>query len=686
MTRIADLLARDLSARAEDVTEVEVDNDHPQLSAAHIRETIDGVLRKNERGERVLRKLFQECGQALVQNVRLEVCSRRTEFDEDQFVRFYPYLPHLIDLSSEIAEGVWRHPDSPRHASDASRNVARQVSDMLVSEQTSLAAQPTGVLVSIDKIYVLVERNLPPQRRRAIAEVCGRFSGPKRFRVMAERIARVLCLMEFIETDLPRSTANLAALMMQHVEESPDTSTIAEILHLLSESQSVRQTEEGWTLHDFDKLRRSVAAVERLRSEVGVVNPRLPGFRNNLIQLGKRSLARSLAWYTRPLNEFHASVSRLLDDIVWSLGYLSANMTDPGSIAANADTLDRLSADVVALEARLTRMEKKGTAMEERMTAAPAIHTPHESMEEQIEFLREKLDYVQEQVRAFVSVTETTDPEASGDEADKDRDGWHGKSLRFHRRVGTGQDRTAYIIGLFGTGRWYINELLLLHIGERAGFFRDTIRLHPGPTSMIYSGHATMRHPSRLQYPPIIMSQIMEAVGSRFADSVFIYRHPLDSLLTNWVWWRTFSRENRMIGSISQVFKNTDDLCAELERNFSEFQAFAENDPAFFAAIPGPRFLSFAEFVEETDLHLRAASLSSRLEDFAVDPAREFSRIAAVMSVDLDPSRLVVASPRAAPYRHVAVLDKVPQFRAFVRDLDADTKTRIGKMGYGIGV
>jgi hypothetical protein len=40
----------------------------------------------------------------------------------------------------------------------------------------------------------------------------------------------------------------------------------------------------------------------------------------------------------------------------------------------------------------------------------------------------------------------------------------------------------------------YINELMLQNIGERAKYFRDTIRLHPGPTPMIYSGHATMRY------------------------------------------------------------------------------------------------------------------------------------------------------------------------------------------------
>jgi hypothetical protein len=246
-------------------------------------------------------------------------------------------------------------------------------------------------------------------------------------------------------------------------------------------------------------------------------------------------------------------------------------------------------------------------------------------------------------------------------------------------------DRTAYVIGLFGTGRWYINDLMLQNIGGRANYFRDTLRFHPGPTSMIYSGHATIRHASHLQHPPAVTGRILEAVKSGFADLIFIYRHPLDSLLTNWIWWRTFILDRRMIRGIWQVYKNTDDLCAVLEQNFPEFEAFSAADPDFFAAVPRPRFLSFPEFVEETELYIQSATLTLRLEDFAIDPVREFSKIAEVMSVDLDLSRLQVAFPRAKPYGYLAVQDKVPRFKTFITGLDAQTRGRIEKSGYSVG-
>jgi hypothetical protein len=266
---------------------------------------------------------------------------------------------------------------------------------------------------------------------------------------------------------------------------------------------------------------------------------------------------------------------------------------------------------------------------------------------------------------------------------------WHVRIRLFRwgwRIPRIGNDRTAYVIGLFGTGRWYVNELLLNNIGERANYLKDEIRFHAGPTSMIYSGHATIRHVSRLQHPPDETARMLASVRSGSAELIFVYRHPIDSLLTNWVWWRTYLRENKMIAGISDVYPTTEALCADLERNFLEFKAFADGDADFFSGSPGSCFLSFAEFVEETELYLRAATLAVRLEDFAIDPLKEFLKIVQVMSVNLDLSRLRVARPRTKPFGHLGVKEKVPQFRNFIDGLDASTKRRIENIGYSLTV
>jgi hypothetical protein len=174
----------------------------------------------------------------------------------------------------------------------------------------------------------------------------------------------------------------------------------------------------------------------------------------------------------------------------------------------------------------------------------------------------------------------------------------------------------------------------------------------------------------------------LEGVHAGFADLLFVYRHPLDSLLTNWVWWRTHLRESRWISGISEEYPDVNDLCADLDRNFSDFQAFAQGDPNFFAGEPGPRFLSFTEFVEETALHLRSATLPLRLEDFIEDSRREFTKIAGLLSPDLGLNGSSIAPPKTKPYRHWVVKERVPRFREFVDCLDGSTKRRIETIGY----
>ncbi len=282
--------------------------------------------------------------------------------------------------------------------------------------------------------------------------------------------------------------------------------------------------------------------------------------------------------------------------------------------------------------------------------------------------------------------------------------GFAGRFVRDHRRLLTkrysifrgrledigwkvphhGSDRTAYVIGLFGSGRWYLSDLIVDHIGRRARYFRDFIRLHPGPTSMIYSGHATLKYPSRHQAVPAHTAQIVAATKERKADLIFIYRHPLDSLLTNWLWWRTWRNEGRWISGVTQVYPKVPDLCTELEANFADFEAFAAGDPAYLASSPGMRFLSFAEFAEETQLYMQCATLPLRFEDFMIDPRREFSRVAEAMSVRMDTSRLRVAPPRTEPYRFRGVRQGSRRFAAFIDNLDVETKERIAGLGYSL--
>jgi hypothetical protein len=206
------------------------------------------VLRKKKDKESILRQLFKDCGPNLIQNVKLEHSARRTDFSEDQFVQFYPYLPHLIDLSIHIMTGIRLQPNAPKHLGGSNRTIIKQSFEMLVSDRTRLADQPVGALVSIDKIYDLVEGNIPSEKQKDILDIRQGFDEDCNHPGMASRVAKAICLMEFARTDLPRTTKNVAALLIQHVSEAPPSIAVGAILNRLKESQFVRETEDGWKL------------------------------------------------------------------------------------------------------------------------------------------------------------------------------------------------------------------------------------------------------------------------------------------------------------------------------------------------------------------------------------------------------------------------------------------------------
>jgi hypothetical protein len=97
-------------------------------------------------------------------------------------------------------------------------------------------------------------------------------------------------------------------------------------------------------------------------------------------------------------------------------------------LATNMVALDRLSLDIIALEARLAQSEKRNATLAE-------------SNEQRLEILHER-------VKALVDLQEAANPQALAGATETD---WYKRASnnsRFPIR-----DRTAYVIGLFGTGR-----------------------------------------------------------------------------------------------------------------------------------------------------------------------------------------------------------------------------------------
>lgn len=132
-------------------------------------------------------------------------------------------------------------------------------------------------------------------------------------------------------------------------------------------------------LYDLSAMHRVIATVNALWNKVGEINPRRPGLHNDLIQLAKKTLRRMLTWYTRPLHEFHAAVTRAFNETASAAQNLQGNMnslaqqvdtlgTSQSSLAQQIDTLQSsLAQRVDSLGTSLSGFAQRVNAVEERL-------------------------------------------------------------------------------------------------------------------------------------------------------------------------------------------------------------------------------------------------------------------------------------------------------------------------------
>jgi hypothetical protein len=230
-------------AKLQDRFRIRVD-----LAPSDIREVATKrVLAKKNDALPLLNDLFQRNQGRLNEAVRLERTTRRTEITADSFIQFYPYLPHYIDLCISIVSGIRLQPGAPKHYGGSNRTIIKQAYEMLVSDRTALARQPIGALVTLDKVYELVEGNLSSERRTDIYQISERFPTVPPEENWILRTAKVICLLEFVR-DLPRTPRNIAALLVDRVDENAPIQQVEQAIEQLEKAQFIRQTEDGWKL------------------------------------------------------------------------------------------------------------------------------------------------------------------------------------------------------------------------------------------------------------------------------------------------------------------------------------------------------------------------------------------------------------------------------------------------------
>jgi hypothetical protein len=218
------------------------------LAPSDIREVATKrVLAKTGKAEPLLKKLFSDNQGQLNDAFRLERTTRKTETHEADFVQFYPYPPHYIDLSISIVSGLRLQPGAPKQYGGSNRTIIKQAYEMLVSDRTDMKSKAVGSLVTLDKVYELVEGNLTTEKRTDIHDISQRFKNDADDQGWSLRVAKVICLLEFVR-DLPRTEANIAAFLVDEVGKPAPIGQVQAAIKKLHAAQFIRNTDEGWKL------------------------------------------------------------------------------------------------------------------------------------------------------------------------------------------------------------------------------------------------------------------------------------------------------------------------------------------------------------------------------------------------------------------------------------------------------
>ena len=226
------------------------------------------VLAKREDALEPLSNLYHKHQGKLDTYCKLERTARKSQVGEEDFIKYYPYLPHYIDLSIDIISGIRLQPGAPRHLGGSNRTMIKQAYEMLVGDRTNLAQAQIGTLVTVDKIYDLVEGNLSVERRSDINDIEQRLPEQP----WCARVAKVICLLEFVK-DLPRTKNNIAALLYEEMGEHSPLDEVEAALKLLIEHQFARETEEGFKLQtavekNWETERQSFSPLPREKNEL----------------------------------------------------------------------------------------------------------------------------------------------------------------------------------------------------------------------------------------------------------------------------------------------------------------------------------------------------------------------------------------------------------------------------------
>jgi len=232
--------------------------------------TAQRVLNKTPEAAGMLAELFDNNQGRIKACCTLENSSRNLPITQKEFIRLYPYLPYQIELCIDIVAGLRAKRGAYKHIGGSNRTIIKQAQQMIINPKTNLGGEPIGALVTLDKLYELLEAgNLLPNE---VSQEIARIAAQLKDNPLAAKVAKAISLLESVK-DLPRTAHNLAVVLHPAVDADPLRQAVEKALAELEKAQFVKNTQEGFKLltvqeKTWESERNSLEPKEKERNQI----------------------------------------------------------------------------------------------------------------------------------------------------------------------------------------------------------------------------------------------------------------------------------------------------------------------------------------------------------------------------------------------------------------------------------
>lgn len=234
--------------------------------------------------------------------------------------------------------------------------------------------------------------------------------------------------------------------------------------------------------------------------------------------------------------------------------------------------------------------------------------------------------------------------------------------------------KNTLILSLYGGGRTYLDYLSRHAFGNY--YCEGMILGVPSLTPVVRSGHMWGLRDRFEARGPTHTEKVLESYKKREINIIMIYRHPLDSLITNFVWFFDFSYRR----VVTNRFDSIEELRAFLHANLSAFKVFVENGKTPSGVI----WVRFKDFLDELIYFRGKIDCQFRYENFFDDKHQELERFYCSLGANKQElSFSKIALPRSHPFRYRALIGgRSDRLAHYLLDIEAYFGGELGSLGY----